>query len=42
MFYEDPSLERRAEALEDRLCREWNGHFMASSFVALARKGGTR
>lgn len=42
LFYDDPALERRAEALEDVLCRQWNGYFMASSFVALARKGGSR
>jgi ubiquinone/menaquinone biosynthesis C-methylase UbiE len=37
-FYEQPELERVAEKLEDSLCREWQGNFMASSFVALLQK----
>jgi ubiquinone/menaquinone biosynthesis C-methylase UbiE len=38
LFREHPELEKRAQEMEDRYCREWQAHFMASSFVARSRK----
>jgi hypothetical protein len=39
LFKEHPELEKRATELEDKYCRSWQGHFMASSFVARSSKG---
>lgn len=38
LFESSPELEGLAESLEDKYCRSWQGHFMASSFVARSTK----
>ena len=38
LFNDDPLLEKRAEELEDKFCRSWQGYFMASSFVSRSKK----